>query len=241
MNAISLMPDTTDIESETLEIVNQSQCIQVVTHADYLKAGEYSKRIKAAINNVVLRFEEPKDLASKAHKKICALEKEFLDPLKKAKSFCDEKVIIYEKERKRIEQEELNRRRLEAEIAHKKLIEEDLKRQEEERLEKAVALASTGHLAQAEAVISAPIRSLHIVPPVQQPIAQMEKVEGLHIRTTYKAEVFELMDLVQAVAAGLQPLAYLEVNQSALNKQASSLKYELRIPGVRVIKNETVI
>ncbi|HEU4401903.1 MAG TPA: hypothetical protein VFT43_07335, partial [Candidatus Polarisedimenticolia bacterium] len=65
------------------------------------------------------------------------------------------------------------------------------------------------------------------------------KEAGVTFRDAWKARVDDAMALVKAVAEGKAPLAYLTVNQAALDAQARVLKGELRVPGV-VAYNEPV-
>ena len=74
-------------------------------------------------------------------------------------------------------------------------------------------------------------------PPV---VRAAPKVAGIAIRTTWHAEVVNLLELVRAVAAGKAPLALLLPNLPAINAQARSLKGEARIAGVRVFSKADV-
>jgi hypothetical protein len=60
--------------------------------------------------------------------------------------------------------------------------------------------------------------------------------DGLTRRVTWSAQVVDKMALVKAVAAGKVPLAYLDVNQRVLDMQASALKSEMAIPGVKAVE-----
>lgn len=64
------------------------------------------------------------------------------------------------------------------------------------------------------------------------------KVSGVSFRTTYSAEVDNLMELVQAVAAGHQPLSYVEANGKVLNAQARTLREQFKCPGVKVLQKQ---
>lgn len=52
----------------------------------------------------------------------------------------------------------------------------------------------------------------------------------------WSAEVYDLRDLVKAIAAGLAPIEAITPNLPMLNKQAQVSKSDLRIPGVRPVK-----
>lgn len=71
------------------------------------------------------------------------------------------------------------------------------------------------------------------------------KVEGVHTRTTYSAELVDLGQLVEFIAANHksnpQVLSYITANMSVLNKLASALKDSYAVPGTRAIKTESVV
>lgn len=76
--------------------------------------------------------------------------------------------------------------------------------------------------------------------PVPIVTAAKPNVSGVATRTTWRAEVADLRELVQACADGRQPLSLLEPNMSILNAQARALKRELAIPGVRAVPEEGI-
>jgi len=111
---------------------------------------------------------------------------------------------------------------------------------ESQRLAAAVALETQGDRDGAERLIAAPL-VVPVVSPapvfVPRPVAPTPKVEGVSFRDAFHAEVYDLLALVKAVAAGQAPLALLHVNTTALNGLARSLKGALVIPGVKVVSD----
>lgn len=73
-------------------------------------------------------------------------------------------------------------------------------------------------------------------PPLTVTLPKLTAPSGLARRSTWKAEITSLQDLVLAVAEGRAPLAYLLPNEQALNLQARALKGEMQIPGVRAVE-----
>jgi hypothetical protein len=112
---------------------------------------------------------------------------------------------------------------------------------EDRRLQEAAQLEAAGDRAGAERLIAAPVAAPLVSPaPVfapRPPVAAPPKVEGVSFRDAYHAEVVDLMALVKAVAAGQAPLTLLQVNTTALNGLARSLKGALVIPGVKVVSD----
>jgi hypothetical protein len=66
------------------------------------------------------------------------------------------------------------------------------------------------------------------------------KVGGISYRDTYSAKVTDLIALVKFVAANPTHVGLLKANEVALNAQARSLKAQMRIPGVEVVKTRDV-
>jgi hypothetical protein len=62
------------------------------------------------------------------------------------------------------------------------------------------------------------------------------KGTGTSSRSTWSAEVTNLLELVQYVAANPQFIGLLQANQVALNGQAKSLKAAMQIPGVKPVE-----
>lgn len=235
------MPDTQAITNENLVVVERTNAIVVVTHEDYLVAGEQLKQIKSAQKKVMELFREPKDNAFKAHRSITEAEKKLLDPLKRAETICAGKVQTYLAEERKRQQAEQERLRLEAEAKAKAEAEAQKQRDEEERLAAAQALEAQGFTEEANALISQDVPEPIVAPVIAKPIEMPKRVDGVHTRTTYKAEVTNLLLLVQEVAAGRQPVSVLMANEQVLNKMAAALKSELRIPGVKVIEQTSVV
>ncbi len=234
-------PNTEILEKELSQIISQSGKISVVSHDDYLVAGDMLKQIKTKQKFVKELFADAKEQAHKAHKAITAAAKTLLDPLVRAEQVCSQKVSIFlESERKRrlAEQARLQK---EAEEKARVEAEERQKKEEDDRIAAAQMLESQGFKEEAEAIIQAQVAPVYVAPVAINPIQEVEKVQGVHTRTTYKAQVENLMLLVQEVAAGRQPIELLLANESVLNKMASALKNQLRIPGVRVVENSTVV
>lgn len=234
-------PDTKIIEAESLALVSKTESIQIVSHDDYMLAGEQLKSIKAAQKRVVDLFKEPKSAADSAHKAISSLEKKILDPLERAERVCSQKVSAFLQAEQKRQREELERRQREVEEKARAEAEAKRLKDEEERLALATQLEQQGFKAEAEQVISEPTQPVVVQTPVVLPVPEQPRVEGLHTRTTYKAEVESLILLVQEVAAGRQPITLLLPNEKVLNNMARALKGELRIPGVRVVEQTGVV
>ena len=120
--------------------------------------------------------------------------------------------------------EEQRRRELEARA-------QEAARKERERLEARAEKAAEKGQTEKAAVLQATADS--VVAPMVAPTVQ--KISGISTRTTYRAEVFDKMALVKAVAAGTVPLNALDANAPFLNNQARAMKETLAYPGVKVV------
>lgn len=130
-----------------------------------------------------------------------------------------------QKELQRLAQEEANKRAREAEVAA----------QIAEQSGDVVKAEEFKTVAQTQAAVA---EAIAYAPPVQAVAAP--KLSGISSREDWKAEVVNLMALVQAVARGEAPLELIQANQTEINKHARALKSNMRVPGVRVYAEEVV-
>ncbi len=73
-------------------------------------------------------------------------------------------------------------------------------------------------------------------------VSTAPKLEGIATRKTWKAEVTDKLLFVKHVAEKRNDLlGLIEINQSALNAQARSLKDGLDIPGIEAVIEETIV
>ena len=235
MNA--LIPETTEVEQEALVLIQSSKLLTIVTHDEYIIAGEHLKAIKRAQKKVEEIFAGPKDAAWISHKEIVAAEKKLLDPLKISEQECSIKVKSYLFEKQKQENLEIERRRKEAESEQKRIYELEKKIQEEAKINLAIQLETQGFKDEANEILNTETAIMPepiIIPKI---IDDKPKVEGVFIRKTYKAQVDNLKLLIDEISAGRQPINLILPNDKILNKMAQALKNELRIPGVSVIED----
>ncbi len=227
------------LEAESLSLVQSTQTISIVSHDDYLSAGEHSKSLSRAMKQVEALFKEPIDAAYQTHKSICAAKNKLFDPLKAAKLLCDEKVKVYLQalRRKEAEEAEARRKKMEEEAAALAAA----KAADSKITTLAETLKQRGFEEEAAALMEGLKQEPPPPPPSVKPIEPATKVEGLHLRSVWKAEVIDPMALIQEVAAGRQPIHFITINEQALNKMASALRGEMRIPGVKAVEQTSVV
>lgn len=187
--------------------VQSAKAISVVDDTTYeiaVHAGlEISKRIKF----VEEKFEEPKSAAAKAHRAICALEKEIIDPLKAAKSDISYKAGAYHSAKLRAAQEEEARRLAAARKAA-----------EDAALKQAVELEKAGASEEAEAAID------NVPMPTAMPVVAAPKVQGVKQVTRW---LYEITDATKI------PRDFLIIDEQKLRKYAEAMKGSAKVEGVR--------
>jgi hypothetical protein len=216
-------PKVHELDSATAAILARATDFSITSVDQYDTSGEVLKSIKAKqreLNDLRLSLTRPLD---DAKGRIMALFKPAGDRLSKAETLIKGAMLTFQRgqeERRRIAEAEA---RAEAERERLKL-----QRQ-------ADAARKKGNEDKAEDLED---RAASV--PV--PIVTVEKpsVSGVATRTTWRAEVVDMLELVKACAEGRQPLSLLEPNMVILNAQARALKRELTIPGVRAVAEEGI-
>lgn len=194
-----------------------------------VNAGEELKEIKALYKDLEKKRTGATQPINQALREINGWFKPAKQWLKDAEGLLKTKLLKYQAEQDRIAQE-----------AQRKIDEEA--EQERKRLEKAAALA-------AQAGMDERAEELREEVEVQQEELQQApviksaapKIEGIVTKTTWKAEVTDKLLFVKHVASTRPDLiALIQINQSALNGQARSLKGSLDLPGIRVYEEKNI-
>ena len=216
-------PTTEPIAAEFAPLLQRASLIVVTSKDEHLGALTIIKNLTGAERVVKDKFGDPKTKAFAAHKAICALEKELLVPLGEAKRVVNVKVTDYEREQLRLAEEE--RRRLEAAAK---------KDQEERQLEDAILAEESGNIEEAEAILAEPT-----IAPVIHVEPEVGKVEGVSERVTWRAEVFDKMEVIKYVARHPEWEGLLDANMPNFNRIARSAREAMQIPGVRAVSETT--
>lgn len=199
--------------------------IQLVAAADTLK------EVKAYIERVETFFAPHKKRAHEAWKALCADEKTMLKPAEDAEVKIKTAMAEYREEQDRLAREEAAR---DAEAA----------RIEEERrlLEEAAALEleaqRTGDAdmaRQAQELLDTPVETPAVVQRPSTP-----KIAGVSFRENWKAVVTDVKKLIQHVAKTPADTNLLTPNQTALNQMARSQRENMKIDGVKAVKDTGV-
>lgn len=225
-------PSVAAVTERALTWPERARQIQVIDADSYTAAAELLKGIKALRGEVDATFDPIVKAAFESHRTAVAQKRKAETPLSEAEGIIKAALTTYQQEQQRL----ADARRRE---------EERLAREEAERLalEQAAAMELEGRQYGDEALVQE-AHDLIEHPIVAAPCAPAPRptpaVAGISHRTTYSAEVTSLALLVQHIAKHQNLLPLLKVDQAALNGQARSLRESLTLPGVRLVKVNTV-
>jgi hypothetical protein len=202
-------------------IVAATAAIEVKDSIGHETAVQHGRLLQVAGKNLEELYKPIKQDIDAVKKIVLEAEKADLGAVNAAKTELAAKVQAYAKEQERIR---LEKAREEAAAARKAA--------EEQRLQDAIAAEEAGEKAEAEQILNEvvmPAPSIVQVPQV--------KAAGQVTKTTYSAQVTNLMQLVKAVAAGTVPLQALKADEPFLNSQARAFRQGLNYPGIVVKEN----
>ena len=211
------------MEEDTVAVLSQAEEFEIVTQEHYVLSADLLKEIKSkqkALDTLRRSMTRPLD---DAKARIMDLFRPAAERLSQAEGALKGAMIDFTKEQERQRQEAERVARVAAEKEAERLRRRAEKAREKGKEEKAEELEE-----QAEEV------PVPIVP------SQVPATAGVAFRTTWRAEVTNLKELVSACAKGKAPIALLQPNMTVLNAQARSLKKELQIPGVQAVSEEGV-
>lgn len=240
--------ETTALEENATELVTLSASHHVHDAASFAAAGEMLKTVALYVKKVGEVMDPIVEANHRAHKVAVAQREALLRPATTAKKLLGERMATWEQEQAQLRREaeaaaQRERERLESEARAQAETEQRrlAKEEEDRRLEEAAALEAQGDRVGAAKLIEQPVAAPIVTPaPVYQPrppVAAPPKVEGVGFRDVWTAEVIDLLALVRAVAAGQAPITLLQVNTTALNGMARSLKGAMNVPGVRTVSS----
>ena len=204
-------------------ILEHARNFEVVDDGTYDVAMEGVVRCSSARNRVETIFGEARDLANKAHKAITGAIKSLTDPLKQAEKLYGGKAYAWQKqEEDRLAAEERVRQ------------ETEKKKEEDKKVVVAEFLDMGGAHEDADRVLEEPV----LVKPRE--VVGPAKPAGTSTRENMQWECTDLKKLVDAVHAGDAPLTALTTDDKVVTKLVKALKFETRLPGIRVWDAGTV-
>lgn len=236
----------TELQPHSLSLLGHARTLAVTDQSSFSRAAELVRAVKVYLARVAEVFDPVIRAAHLSHKTAVEQKHRLEQPALQAEMILKAAIAAYEQaqtslrreaeERARRERERLEdvaRARAEAERAR-------LEAEAEERLVGAgLEAEARGDMAGAARLLTAPPPPILVVPDpvfVPVPVVEVPTAEGVSFRTTYRAEVVDLMALVLAVANRQQPLSLLSANDKALNGMARAQGDAMAVPGVRVVR-----
>ena len=218
------MTDISAMETKALQLRGSVDKL-VISNQESLVAGKsYLDAANGCMKMIAEHMDGQIKEAHAKHKKLTTLRTRLLAPYQAVEQTLKGKIGTYvaEERKKAIEAARIK----EAEIR---------KAQDEERLAQAATLEAEGEQQAAEAILEAPM-------PTPRVEADVPTIHGMHTRVTWKAEVTDKALLIKSAASGdKQAEAALEPNMAILNKLATALKSNMNMPGVKAVKEETLV
>lgn len=213
-----------DVSSRMLTMTEEADRLVITSESTYRAASTFLLGVKALQKEVLDFFAPLKRSAQDVHRKLCAAEKEKVEPLVDVERKVKTRMLQYETEQRRIKQEQ-----------EAKLREEARKIEEEARIREATRLEAEGRQKEAVRLIEAPI----FTPPVTV-APPTPKVQGISVRETWACEVDDLRALCRAIAEGSAPTSYVTPSMTALNAIARAQKDGFNVPGCRAVMSKQV-
>lgn len=199
-----------ELESNTLQLVEKSKSLIISDDNDLKSAEEMLKLINERKKNIKSAYD---DLAKSAYthwKAICIKRDSFLLPADEQARWIKGKIGEYLDKKKLMRIEEERRLNLEA-----------IKIEQDRILHEAMNAPPDMQ----ELILSRPVNVAPVIIP--------EEKSSVRFREIWNAEVYDLMELVKAVAKEAVSIQAVEANQTYLRKKAEAEKAEMRVPGVR--------
>ena len=219
-------PEATTFDGEGRALVLLAkESFPLITAENVVQAKECFRDLRAWIKGVNEAFEPSRSAAHAAHKAVCALNAKAIAVASEFEVTLGGKIKTWDVEQARLA--EIERRRLEVEAR---------KAEEERRLQAAIEAESRGDVFEASDILEDPVT----VPVI--PVAKPVSVAGVSNSTSWKAVVEDKKAFIRWLGQNPETWQHLvDVNQSALNAAARAHRENLKIPGVRVYPDVSLV
>lgn len=196
---------------------------EIISPERALAAGDDLKEIKSLARQLEAKRTAITRPINKALKEINSLFKPAKFWLSQAEILTKGKLLAYQAEQDQIAAEAQRQA-------------DEAARKERVKLEKAADLAAQAGMDDRadELQEEAAVQEAHVIQ------SAAPKIEGVHTRVTWKAEVVDKMEFIKFIGENSHLHGLLLINQSALNAQARSLKDSLDLPGIKVVPEKSI-
>jgi hypothetical protein len=212
------------VKREATDWSVHATALAIVDHGSYQRAVELGQAGVTIEDRIKKTFGPLKTDAYALHKKLCDMEKSFLEPVQRGLDYLRKAARTWKDEQDRIAAE----RQRQAEEAARKA-------SEEAKLLLAVQAEQAG--ASVEEVEATLNMELNVPAPV---LPAAPKVEGVTSSGRWKAEVIDIRTLCRAVADGKVMAELVQPNMTLLNKLVTQSKSAFNIPGVKAVKETSI-
>lgn len=226
MNALLELPKV--IETG---LVPKALSIKITDNATFEAGAMILKDLGAERKEIISQTETVIKQAYDLHKRLKADQNELVKPIEEAERYLRNELGKYEQEQAKI--------RLEAE---RKAADERKKAEEEARLKAAAEAEKKGDEAKAEAILNQTYTPIEVVMasvsvPVDTPPVQ-EKPKGIAFQTVYEINVVDKLAFIRWVASKPDFIHFLNIDETAVKKFATSMQGVLNITGVSVTSKQ---
>ncbi len=243
---MSVPAEVQRVSQEVVPIADQAKLILVKDQVTLAKANDFflvirqmRKRIGDVFDPIIEAAKEAKRKADATRAEAVRQKEKIEEPLLRAESWLNGQIGDYKRDQDRIRLAEEARLR---EIAIKEEMERR-KKEEEQKMTEAAALEAAGAQEEAEQVMAEAIQAKEEPITIKTPIAPTPKVDlqGMTERVTWHAEVFDIKALCRAIGEGAVSPTFIDPNMPNLNRQAISLKSNMRIPGCKAVSESKMV
>lgn len=215
-----------EVEAQALEIKTALTNVAITTQQDYDKVVAARVEAKAWLKTAGEYFDGLVKPAYAAYKNLLDAKKAVLEPVETTVTTINRELLAWDQA-----QEALRR------AEQVKLEQEARAKAEAERIQHAELLHAAG--ADEEAIGELLNEPVIVTEMVAAP-KTYEASKSVVYRDNYSGEVTDLKALVKYIAKNPSFINLVQVNQTAVNQLAKSMKETLAIPGIKVVNNKVV-
>lgn len=244
-----------EARGELVEIDDKAQAVAV----DASQVGEQAAELQVVDQQSYEAGAQFLISIARKRKELQELKRHLSEPIKEAQRRIDDflaapikalegaegtlkaRITAYRTEQERIEREARQKAIREAEERQRKEREEAeaARKAAQAKMDEATNERERDEAARAIVQAEQAVLEAETVVALVAPVQTAPKVKGVGMRANWSAEVVDLPALMRAALEKPELLAFVQVNQQALNAHARLAKDTFSVPGCRVIKEET--
>lgn len=214
------------VETEALELRSTLSALAITDQETYNKAVDARVEAKAWLRNAGEYFDGLVKPAYAAYKNLLDAKKAVIEPVENTVTAINRELLTWDQA-----QEALRR------AEQVKLEQEARAKAEAERIQQAELLQAAGADEEAiEELLNEPVIATEMVAAPKT----YEASKAVVYRDNYSGEVTDLKALVKYIAKNPSFINLVQVNQTAVNQLAKSMKETLAVPGIKVVNNKVV-